>query len=42
MFYKDYFLPLFFSAVSTRMACSMLPVFAAIRSTSSFSLSSVV
>ena len=29
MFYKDYFLPLFFSAASTRMACSMLPVFAA-------------
>lgn len=42
MFYKDYFLPLFFSAANTRMACSMLPVFAAIPSTSSFSLSSVV
>ena len=37
MFYKDYFLPLFFS-----VACFMLPVFVAIRSTSSFSLSSVV
>ena len=28
MFYKDYLLPLFFSAASIRMACSMLPVFA--------------
>lgn len=42
MFYKDYLLPLLFSAASIRMACSMLPVLAAIRSTSSFSLSSVV
>lgn len=42
MFYKDYLLPPSFSAANTRMACSILPVFAAIRSTSNFSLSSVV